>query len=75
MQEKIEELLEEVRPALARHMGNVEFVSFDAETGVVSLRFQGTCAGCPLSELTLKHGIESVLCEALPEVKEVVAVK
>lgn len=74
MQKRIEALLESVRPALARHGGNVEFVAFDPATGVVSLRFQGACAGCALSELTLKAGIESVLTEALPEVKEVIAV-
>lgn len=74
MNERIQELLEVVRPALARHGGNVEFVDFDDKTGIVKVRFQGACKGCPLSSLTLKGGIESFLCEELPEVSEVIAV-
>jgi Fe-S cluster biogenesis protein NfuA len=72
MQEQIEKALEEVRPMLARHLGNVEFVSF--EEGVVKVRFLGTCQGCPLSTLTLKAGIESVLREKVEGVVAVEAV-
>ena len=74
MKEAIEAILDEIRPALARHKGNVEFVNFDEETGVVSVRLQGSCASCPLSTMTLKMGIEAVLCERLPNVSEVVSV-
>ena len=74
MKERIEALLEDIRPALARHRGNVELVDFDETSGVVSVRFQGTCVNCPLSEMTLKAGIESFLREAIPEIKEVIAV-
>lgn len=74
MEERIEAVLATVRPALARHGGNVEFVAFDEATGVASFRFQGSCASCPLSEMTLKMGIESVMTEAIPEIREVIAV-
>lgn len=74
MKDRIESLLESVRPALARHRGNVELVDVDEELGVVFVRFQGTCVNCPLSEVTLKAGIERVIMDAIPEVKEVRAV-
>ncbi|MDP3764762.1 MAG: NifU family protein, partial [bacterium] len=58
--EQIKNVLEkEVRPMLAMHLGSLDFVGF--KEGVVSVRFQGTCKGCPLSNLTLKAGIESIL--------------
>ncbi|MDP3765902.1 MAG: NifU family protein, partial [Nanoarchaeota archaeon] len=57
---QIKEILEkEVKPMLAMHLGSLDFVGF--KEGVVSVRFQGTCKGCPLSNLTLKAGIESIL--------------
>ena len=72
--EKIKEVLEkEVKPMLAMHLGSLDFVGF--ENGVVSIRFKGTCIGCPLSNLTLKAGIESVLKEKIPEVERVEAVE
>lgn len=71
---KIREVLEkEVKPMLAMHLGSLDFVGF--EKGVVSVRFQGTCKGCPLSSLTLKAGIESVLKEKVPGVEIVEAVE
>lgn len=72
MTEKIEQILEEVRPMLKLHHGDVELVEF--EKGVVRLRLLGTCHGCPLSQLTLKAGIESVLKEKVPGVEKVEAV-
>lgn len=72
MQDQIEKALEEVKPMLARHLGSVEFVSFD--DGIVKVRFLGTCQGCPLSTLTLKAGIESVLKEKVEGVRGVEAV-
>ena len=74
MQQKIEQCLELVRPRLAMHGGNVEFVDWNEEKGLVSVRFLGGCKGCPLSQMTLKMGIEAVLQEWIPEVKEVIAV-
>lgn len=70
---KIREVLEkEVKPMLKMHLGSLDFVGF--EKGVVSVRFQGTCKGCPLSNLTLKAGIESILKEKIPAVEKVEAV-
>lgn len=72
MIKKIEQALEEIRPLLARHLGNIEFVKF-AE-GIVYVRFLGTCHGCPLSQLTLKAGVEEMLKSKIPEVASVEAV-
>jgi len=69
MEEKIKKILEEVRPALARHMGDIEFVRF--EKGVVYVKMLGMCQGCPLSEITLKAGIEEILKSRIQGVKEV----
>ncbi|MDO8523200.1 MAG: NifU family protein [bacterium] len=70
---KIKEVLEkEVKPMLAMHLGSLDFIGFDK--GVVSVRFQGTCKGCPLSNLTLKAGIESILKEKVKGVERVDAV-
>jgi Fe-S cluster biogenesis protein NfuA len=75
MKDKIENVLELIRPRLALHGGNVEFVDFDNENGKVSVRMQGACRGCPLSQITLKAGIEALLMSELPEIKVVEAVE
>ncbi|MDD4876406.1 MAG: NifU family protein [Dehalococcoidales bacterium] len=72
MKDKVAAILAQVRPALEADGGDVELVSVDE--GVVSLRLKGACAGCPMATMTLKQGIERVLKEQLPEVKEVVSV-
>lgn len=72
MNEKIETVLNEVRPMLALHRGNIEFVKY--EKGTVYVKLLGTCHGCPLSELTLKAGVEDLLKSKIPEVKAVEAV-
>jgi len=72
MQEKVEEALNKIRPALMRDGGNVELVSVD--DGTVKVRLTGACSGCPMSAMTLKMGIEQVLKQEIPEIKEVVAV-
>lgn len=74
IEQRIVEVLETIRPRLAIHFGDVSYVDFDPATGCVRVQFQGTCVGCPLSEMTLKMGIESVLKDAIPEVQTVVAV-
>ena len=74
MQDKVEEILAKVRPALERDGGNVELVEV-AEDGTVKVKLVGACAGCPMSTMTLKNGIERILKQEIPEVKEVVAVK
>ena len=72
MREKVEEVLAQIRPMLQADGGNVELV--DVQEGVVSVRLLGACGGCPMSTMTLKGGIERILKEQMPEVKEVVAV-
>ena len=72
MKEKVEAALAKIRPALQADGGDVELVAVDK--GVVKLRLKGSCAGCPMATMTLKQGIERVLKEQVPEVKEVVAV-
>ncbi len=69
MKEKVEKALDEIRPMLIRDGGNVELVSID--DGVVKVRLQGACAGCPMSQMTLRNGIERLLKEKVPEVTAV----
>jgi len=69
MQKRVEEVLNEIRPLLQRDGGDVELVS--VEDGLVKVRLQGACAGCPMSQMTLKNGIEKVLKEKIPEVTAV----
>ena len=72
MQEKVEEVLKKVRPVLARDGGSVELVG--VSDGTVKVKLMGACAGCPMSKMTLKNGIERILKQEIPEIKEVVAV-
>ena len=72
MREKVEEALARIRPALQADGGDVELM--DVKEGVVTVKLTGACSGCPMSTMTLRHGIERVLKEQVPEVKEVVAV-
>jgi len=72
MLEKVEAVIERIRPALQADGGNVELVGI--EDGVVKVKLTGACGSCPMSTLTLKMGIERVIREELPEIKEVVAV-
>ncbi|MFA5935231.1 MAG: NifU family protein [Patescibacteria group bacterium] len=71
---EIDQVLDTLREGLAMHAGNVELVDMEMETGKVSVRLQGTCVGCPMSDLTLKAGIEETLMQMVPEVSEVVNV-
>ena len=73
MKEKVQEVLEHVRPALQADGGDVELVDV-TEDGVVSVRLTGACGSCPMSTMTLKMGIERTLVENVPGVKEVVQV-
>ncbi len=72
MREKVEEVLNQIRPSLQADGGDVELV--DVVDGIVKLRLKGACAGCPMSQMTLAFGIERVLKEKVPEVKKVEAV-
>jgi len=71
---RIEAVLESIRPALQADGGDVEFLDFDEEDGVVQLRLLGACESCPISMMTLKGGIERRLRESVPGVTEVNAV-
>lgn len=74
LHEEVDRVLDTLREGLAMHAGNVELVDVDPETGKVTVRLQGTCVGCPMSDLTLKAGIEDTLMQLVPEVTEVVNV-
>jgi len=71
MRDKVEEVLDKIRPQLMMDGGNVELV--EVSGGTVKVRLTGACAGCPLSTMTLKMGIEKILKQEIPEVKEVIA--
>ncbi len=71
---KIEEILESIRPALKADGGDVEFLRFIEEGGVVELRLLGACEDCPISMMTLKEGIERRLKSDIPTITEVQAV-
>jgi len=73
MKEKVEQALAKVRPALQADGGDVELVEI-GEDGVVKVRLKGACGGCPMSQMTLKMGIERILKKEVPEVKSVEAV-
>ena len=73
IEEKIVKILEQkIRPAVARDGGDIKFKEF--KDGVVKVQLQGSCSGCPSSTMTLKQGVQNLLCQYLPEVKEVVAI-
>jgi Fe-S cluster biogenesis protein NfuA len=73
MKEKVEQALNKIRPALQGDGGDVELVEVGAD-GTVKVRLKGACGGCPMSQLTLKMGIERILKKEVPEVKSVEAV-
>lgn len=74
MKERVQEVLNLIRPALQADGGDVELVDV-SEEGVVSVKLTGACGSCPMSTMTLKMGIERNLMEQIPEVKEVVQVR
>jgi Fe-S cluster biogenesis protein NfuA len=69
MKEKVQAAIEKVRPMLQRDGGDVELV--DVTGGVVTVRLKGACAGCPMSQMTLKNGIERFIKQEIPEITEV----
>jgi Fe-S cluster biogenesis protein NfuA len=72
MKERIEQAIKKIRPSLQADGGDVELV--DVENGVVKVRLTGACGGCPMSQMTLKQGIERFIKKAVPEVLRVEAV-
>ncbi len=73
MREKIEDIINRIKPSLQADGGDVELVEV-TEDGVIKVKLTGACGSCPMSMLTLKMGIERIIKEEVPEVKEVVAV-
>ena len=72
MKEKVEEVIQQIRPHLQADGGNIELI--DVTDGVVKVKLMGACAGCPMSQMTLKQGIEKVLKQNVPEVDHVESV-
>jgi Fe-S cluster biogenesis protein NfuA len=73
IEEKVKETIETIRASLQSHGGDVELVGID-EDNTVNVRLQGACQGCPGATMTMKMGIERILKERIPEIKQVVAV-
>ena len=73
IEKKIIQILEEkIRPAVAKDGGDIKFKEF--KDGIVKVQLQGSCSGCPSSTMTLKQGVQNLLCHYLPEVKQVIAI-
>ena len=71
---KIKKVLNKIRPSLQMDGGDVEFMDFDEKRGILKVKLVGHCAHCPMSQITLKQGIEAEIKKAVPEVEEVRAV-
>lgn len=72
-EQKVKEIIDSIRPMLQNDGGDIELVGVDSDN-IVQVRLQGACRGCPGAQMTLKMGVERLLKERVPEVKEVVAV-
>jgi len=72
VEEKIKQVIDMIRPSLQADGGDVEFVAY--EEGIVKVRLLGMCAGCPMSQMTIKGGVERILKQEIPEVKAVESV-
>lgn len=75
MKEKVMEALDSIRGALRADGGDVELVEVLEDEGIVRVRLTGACGGCPMSQMTLQMGIERIVKQQVPEVKQVVAVQ
>ena len=73
LEQKIIKILDQkIRPAVAKDGGDIKFKEF--KNGVVKVQLQGSCSGCPSSTMTLKQGVQNLLCHYIPEIKEVIAI-
>jgi Fe-S cluster biogenesis protein NfuA len=72
MKEKVQAAIEKIRPMLQADGGDVELI--DVKDGIVQVRLQGACSGCPMSQMTLKNGIERMIKQEVPEIKSVESV-
>ncbi len=75
MRDQIEKILEQIRPALRMDGGGIELIDIDEVNGIVKVKMQGACVGCPMSQMTLKMGVEAAICSAIPSIREVVSVE
>lgn len=73
MKEKVQAAIEKIRPMLKADGGDVELVNV-SEEGIVQVRLQGACSGCPMSQMTLKNGIERIIKQEVPGIKSVESV-
>lgn len=71
MKEKVQEVINKLRPLLQRDGGDIELV--DVNEGVVKVKLTGACGSCPMSQMTLKMGVESTLKKEIPGIKEVIS--
>jgi Fe-S cluster biogenesis protein NfuA len=69
MKEKVQKVIDKIRPSLQADGGDVELI--DVVDGIVTVKLQGACAGCPMSQMTLKNGIERLVKQEIPEIKAV----
>ena len=74
LKDRINEVIGLIRPYIQADGGDIELIDVEKDTGKVSIRFQGSCRGCPMAAMTLKMGVERHLKERVPEVSEVIAV-
>lgn len=72
-EQKVTAVIESIRPALQAHGGDIELVSVDADNNV-NVRLQGACQGCPGAQMTMKMGVERILKEKVPQVRQVIPV-
>lgn len=73
LKERVADAIEQIRPSLQADGGDIELIAV-SEDGQVSVQLQGACAGCPMSQMTLTHGVEKHLKQVIPEVSEVISV-
>ena len=74
MRERVEKALDKIRPALQADGGNVDLIEVDEAKGIVKVKLVGACGSCPMSQMTLRMGVERVLREDIPEITEVQSV-
>ncbi|MGI6149977.1 MAG: NifU family protein [Firmicutes bacterium] len=73
MRERVEAVLDKIRPSIQADGGNVELIDVNEDTKIVTVKLTGACAGCPMSQMTLKAGIERIIKHEIPEVVSVEA--
>jgi Fe-S cluster biogenesis protein NfuA len=73
LRDRVQEVLDKIRPVLQSDGGDLELIDA-TEDGIIKVRLKGACAGCPISQITLKQGIEGALKQEIPEVKQVISV-